>query len=264
MTWQTLTPSDAVEVADWIGERLHPFAKDVGSVVPPGLPAYARIFHPASRSRHWQPEDVRWSEVAAWSGRTVHPEMQFHAIAVPATPSRIVGSSPWNAEPRLGVLSNPQCRALVGLLARFTTTPADCWFCLWEGYGYLTGSVRAFSSGKQGPSPAGSKRQPRWRPHLRFPRPIGNRPDRKRVRLPGRDYLLFRGPVAKAEGWEDGPNLWWPEDRAWCVASEIDFPYTYVAGSQELIDAILKDPAIESLPATDTDGINYSSDRINS
>jgi hypothetical protein len=84
------------------------------------------------------------------------------------------------------------------------------------------------------------------------------------VRLPARDYLLFRAPIHEALGWEDGPNLWWPEDRAWCVASEIDFPYTYVGGSKELINAIDNDPAIEALPATDSDGITYSSDKINS
>jgi hypothetical protein len=83
------------------------------------------------------------------------------------------------------------------------------------------------------------------------------------VRLPGRDYILFRAPVAKAAGWEDGPNLWWPDDHAWCVASEIDFLYTYVGGSQELVDAIVRDPAIEALPARDTDGISYSSDTVN-
>lgn len=48
------------------------------------------------------------------------------------------------------------------------------------------------------------------------------------------------------------------------MASEIDFPYTYVGGSQELIAAIIDDPAIEALPATDTDGIRYDSDKINS
>jgi len=59
-------------------------------------------------------------------------------------------------------------------------------------------------------------------------------------------------------------SSWWPDDHAWCVASEIDFPYTYVGGSQELIAAIIDDPAIEALPATDTDGIRYDSDKINS
>ena len=30
------------------------------------------------------------------------------------------------------------------------------------------------------------------------------------------------------------PNLWWPDDRAWCVASEIDLDYTLVGGPDEL------------------------------
>ena len=48
-----------------------------------------------------------------------------------------------------------------------------------------------------------------------------------------------------------------------CVASEIDLPCSYVGGSQELIDAILTDPAIEALPATLADGITYDSDMVN-
>jgi hypothetical protein len=82
--------------------------------------------------------------------------------------------------------------------------------------------------------------------------------------MPYRDYLLYPAPVTEALGWEDGPNLWWPEDHAWCVASEIDHPYTYVGGSNELIHAILQDPAIEALPARDTDRVAYDSDTINS
>jgi hypothetical protein len=31
------------------------------------------------------------------------------------------------------------------------------------------------------------------------------------------------------------PNQWWPQDRAWCVASEIDLDSTLVAGSQDLV-----------------------------
>jgi hypothetical protein len=95
------------------------------------------------------------------------------------------------------------------------------------------------------------------------PKALGNLPGRKRVSLPSREYLLFRGRPRDAEGWEHGPNLWWPDDHAWCVASEIDLPYTYVGGPPELVDAILRHPAIEALPARDTDGISHSSDKIN-
>ena len=262
MKWQTVAPGDEVEAADWIHGRLHPFAQDVGSVVPVGFAAYARIFHPARSEGRMGASgtivpgvDVRWSDVAGRSGRTVHPEMQFHAIAAPQR-----DSEPRIDEPMLGVLSKSQAGALVGLLSKHTATPNSCWFCLWEGYGYLhPGGIAWFVAARPpfARIKVGFRRlQLRW--STRTPRP-----DQPRVRLPGRDYLLFRGPVAKAEGWEDGPNLWWPDDHAWCVASEIDFPYTYVGGSQELIDAIVQDPAIESLPAKDTDGIRYSSDTVN-
>jgi hypothetical protein len=259
-----MTPSDRVEAADWIRERLHPFsAYRVGSVVPSGFAAYARIFHPAWASRDWNPEEVRWSEVAAWAGRTVHPEMQFHSITTPADSNRS-DPMPWSGEPRLGVLSKPQARALIDLLPTFTSTPDRCWFCLWDGYGYVTGAVVQLSEFKQGSAPARPKRPRRWNLRMPVPKAIGNLPERKRVRLPNRDYLLFQGSIAKAAGWEDGPNLWWPDDHAWCVASEIDHPYSYVGGSQQLIGAIVDHPAIEALPAKVTDGIVYSSDTVNS
>ncbi len=244
--------SDQVQAADWIRDSLHPFAQDVGSVAPPVFPAYARIFHPASIAG--RPEvDVRWSDVASSSGKTVHAQMQFHAIAPPD-----LDPDP----PKLGVLSNRQAEALVGLLAKYTTTPLSCWFCLWDGYGYLHPGGVAHQFFARPPS--ARTRIWLWRLSLRWSTPKPPRADGPRVRLPGRDYLLFHAPLADALGWEDGPNLWWPDDRAWCVASEIDLPYTYVGGPQALIDAIINDPAIEALPATPADGITYDSDKINS
>src|SRR4029077_19918486 len=185
------------EAADWISERLHPFAQDIGSVVPSGFAAYARIFHPAHRSRHWDEEEVRWSEVAAWAGRKVHPGMQFHSITSNAMPAPPDGAMPWSTEPRRGVLSNSQLRALITPLSAFTTTPQACWFCLWEGYGYVTGGVASFTAFKQGAPKAGARRPRRWNLRMPSPKAIGNTPDRKRVRLPARDYLLFKGPIAK-------------------------------------------------------------------
>jgi hypothetical protein len=70
--------------------------------------------------------------------------------------------------------------------------------------------------------------------------------------------------VAQAAGWVDGPNLWWPDDRSWCVASEIDFPYTYVGGPTKLIEEILAHPLLEALPATVDQGITADSDSVNS
>jgi hypothetical protein len=61
----------------------------------------------------------------------------------------------------------------------------------------------------------------------------------------------------------DGPNIWWPDDRAWCVASEIDLPYTYVGGEQGLIEEILTHPALEALPARLDHKMTADGDKIN-
>lgn len=169
MRWQDLKPSDEVQAADWIAGRLHPFGSvTVGSVVPTGFAAYARV------------------------------------------------------ESRTG---------LAPVLARHTATSQRCWFCLWEGYGYLGGG-RSFFWLRAAPA----------RGELRLEMP-NRRPllPKTRVRLPNRDYLFFTGDVTEGEGWEDGPNLGWPDDKAWCLASEIDLDYTLIGGSEELVDDLIRE-----------------------
>ena len=56
--------SSEVGAADWIVERLHPFGSDVGSFVPEGLEAYARVLHPLRRVADGREIKVRWAEVA--------------------------------------------------------------------------------------------------------------------------------------------------------------------------------------------------------
>jgi hypothetical protein len=79
------------------------------------------------------------------------------------------------------------------------------------------------------------------------------------VRLPNRNYLLYAGPVAAVtavaplSGDGQTANLWWPADRAWCVASEIDLAWTYLAGPAGLISALLADSRLEALPARPDD-----------
>jgi len=93
------------------------------------------------------------------------------------------------------------------------------------------------------------------------------------VHLPHRDYLLLAGPLLAAlcMGWHvrpDGfeaqsPNLFWPADRAWCVASEIDFDSTLVGGTAELADAILAAPALDAWAVGPDDALTFDADRIN-
>lgn len=57
----------------------------------------------------------------------------------------------------------------------------------------------------------------------------------------GRDYFLVEAPLGAAarplwsfsgSPWRyQSASLWWPSDRSWCVATEIDAHWTYVAAA---------------------------------
>jgi hypothetical protein len=141
-----------------------------------------------------------------------------------------------------GTLSLAELGALIPLLAGATATPADVWFCLWEGFGYLHRSVSVLSS------PPGPQLvvEPRVDPETWPP-----------LVLPHRNYYLLRGPVRAAPyvsayftapglPWRDGPNLWWPRDRAWFVASEIDLFATHIACPSALARALLEERVLDA------------------
>jgi hypothetical protein len=58
-------------------------------------------------------------------------------------------------------------------------------------------------------------------------------------------------------------NLWWPDDRAWCVATEIDFNTTYVGGSTAGVEDLLGDARFEAMNTLVTNQITSTSDRLN-
>ncbi len=228
--------SAATGEADWIGPRLAPFAGGtVASVVPGGFAAYARLLHPLHPRGDVRPPIVRWAQVAAWSGLTLTRHSQFLDIAVPEHPPS--EPAPWDGEyPIDGSLPDPDATVLTELLAAHTPTPGRCWFCVWDGYGWLHARPPAVADGT-------------------FDAPAvvhGQEPPGARVQLPGRSYLLHAGAVCDALALVDieqqTPNLCWPQDRSWCVATEIDDAYTYVAGSTALIDEVLADPRLEAQP----------------
>jgi hypothetical protein len=229
-----------VSPADWAVSRIGPFGSGVGGLLPHGFAAYARILHPAAARPAASERDggpVRWATVAAWSGRTIHPLVEFDAVARPS--DGVAGSSPPFVEPpREGHLIQPDLSALLDVLARQTDRADRSWFCLWDGYGWV--------------------------------QEARNTP---RVRLPSRDYLLFEGALAAATdmGWQmtdafrapQSPNLFWPDDQRWCVATEIDLDSTFVGGSVALIDGLLADRRLEALPSDLADPVSAGTDEIN-
>jgi hypothetical protein len=149
----------------------------------------------------------------------------------------------------------PDAEVIAAITRGWTSTPEDCWFCAWDGFGW--DSAVEYAAFTATGTPPEIVREPKPDP---VPASVRNGP---RVRLPNREYLLYQGPaeaVAATAGlpgaWGQCASLWWPADRAWCVASEIDLPWTYVGGPRGLIDAILADGRIEALPASPGDPVN--------
>lgn len=186
----------------------------------------------------------------------MHPRAQFEALTRPR-PAISIGQAPFDQPPTVGRLPEPILAGLCDVLAAHTGTPGRCWFCLWEGYGWITGASVDTLGGGARLAPA-------------YDRAIIDGP---RVRLPNREYLLFEGPLDAASemGWRlngrlvspQSPNLFWPDDRAWCVATEIDLDSTYIGGSAALIDELLRDGRWEAWPSQLTDPQWATSDDIN-
>lgn len=245
MAWRWETE---VAAGAWLASRLHGFAIDVSSVVPAGFEAYARIFHPLDGAHR------RWADLARSNGRIAHAEMQWHHIARP------VGSpaaDPYRVDARMGSLPAAELEALVAVLGTRTGRAERCWFAVWEGFGQLHGggAVAVLTSDGSVVHPDGLVP-----PHVRASAP--------RIELPARAYHLASGVLSDVVALEaalggQSPNLWWPDDRSWCVATEIDFTWTYVAGSRSLIDALLLSAELEVLEALPTHRITAAGDELN-
>ncbi len=208
-----LTRTDDVSAGAWMAPRLRGEFGAVTLTVPSGYERYARVCHPATDECG---APVSWLEVAARTGRNAHPTMQWHALVGSSDHLNFRGSLWPGTPPRRGDLAPAALAALCAILAEHTATGNDCLFALWAGYGWIEEEL-----------------------------------GRPQLLLPHREYLLFAGPLSAVSrlgdrhglaGFEpQSPNLFWPADRAWCVASEIDFDSTLVGGTRALIAAILDD-----------------------
>jgi hypothetical protein len=98
--------------------------------------------------------------------------------------------------------------------------------------------------------------------------------ERSRLKLPGREYVVLAGPLRAAVQVPGrlsptSPNLIWPADRAWFVASEIDFDSTLIGGSAELIRSIISSSSssssseFEAWSVGPKDSLTYDADRLN-
>ena len=120
------------------------------------------------------------------------------------------------------------------MLSRHTGNPERCWFAVWEGWGCLAfdrAAVPAFE-------------------------------------IPNRRLLLFAGPITAVgtslcESYFQSPSIWWPDDRAWCVETEVDAMSTYVGGTSECIAELGARNDLEVMTVEPSDGVMWASDQLN-
>ncbi len=111
-------------------------------------------------------------------------------------------------------LSRPECTALLNILQNTT-----CHFAIWTGYNHQL--------------PKSSK--------FKIPR--------------GDEYSLYTGDITGVLAFHNAiqqpPNIWWPEDKAWCIASDIDSHDTFIGASDSHIKAIAATLETEPINLTD-------------
>ncbi|KRA25189.1 hypothetical protein ASD65_12725 [Microbacterium sp. Root61] len=264
-----------------------------------------------------------WREAASAFGTTLHASAQWGRIVrtpMDATgwQQTIAPDGRQYDAPPEGNLDGDLVAAAAQHLVAHTSTPDDGFVAVWEGWGGLVGffgetpSRTFFQIGTGGDTDTdgpddGARRaaeaamydqhntmlgrsihdsfntvlgRPTWQPGI-----LSDEISRgERLRLPGRDYLLFRGgiseltdtdwirqvPWAGGESGTEGlapdaesPNLIWPADRAWVMVSEIDYDSTIVGGSSELIRALQADERLETSPVREGTALTWDADEVN-
>ncbi|MCD2191631.1 hypothetical protein [Actinomycetospora soli] len=151
---------------------------------------------------------------------------------------------------------------LVEVLRSYTGAGERCWFASWEGYGWVWGGIVTFSTD---PATHGLSPEP---DELPVPAKVRDGP---RARRPHRGYVLYTGGLGDAlvlgdldYPWRhrtpipaittEVPDLWWPESRAWFVASDTDLEHcTYLGGTRVLVDQVVAEPRLDATPVDPCD-----------
>ncbi|MFI7743120.1 hypothetical protein [Kocuria rhizosphaericola] len=294
--------SGEIEAGGWIRARLSAAWGTVGSAVPEGFAAYARILHPAPGHRRTPdpgtagssgparttegrgPVDDEaswtWGRVAAETGSTVHPQVQWRQVAGDAGETVVLRGGWVLGPPETGRLEPDLLARLMVLAAPATTTPQELMLGVWDGWGELY-PHRSAPLVREGAT-ARERRAARaelWAAVVaavdpEVARALAHGP---LLELPDRRYVLLQTtahelsdpawPRRAGIGWHHElpgpmPQLIWPADRAWCVASEIDWDSTVVGGSHDLITSVLEDGVLEAVRIEPSDDLSWDGDDL--
>lgn len=176
----------------------------------------------------------------------MHACRQWHVLVGLSDPD-VFEDSKWNGSPPdTGDLPRQVLQPLCRVLDHHTSDPSHCFFGLWDGWAWTT-----------------LHSEPKDELKSNVPYESFHSFDQvkaPRLELPGRKYVLVIGPVSAApqireptNGAGSGlaptsPNLMWPADRSWFLATDIDLDSTLVGGSADLCEAIIDAEGIEAWP----------------
>ena len=186
----------------------------VGAYLPLKDAAFARAMNPV-RSDVAPP--ASWASIAG-EGFVVDASTEWYDVADDRSDGR----------PDEGSLDPETARNLARILRAHTTTPAECFFLVWEGYAGFRDDLL---------------------------------PTVMIELTPGRPMLVLSGDLddgtesVEETPWSRTPQWWVPADGAWLVGNDIYGMSVYVAGTEEAIAEILADETIEAYRATPSTGI---------
>jgi hypothetical protein len=156
-----------------------------------------------------------------------------------------------------------QLPRLFELLAAGTTTPDDCYFCVWEGFGH----AEPATDDDPGYVGVDNSREPIERADARpglapTSAALSSVRPAPKVEVPHRAYWLFRGSLGELGTWDSAaawpgqrrleasqPAFVWPADHAWCVAWDVDPHWAGMGGGTLLISQLIADPLLDVVSA---------------
>jgi hypothetical protein len=214
--------------AAWLEPLLSPGSFEVRMTAPQGFESYARVFFPfvewtADANGNQIEKHISWKDLAEKNGWTAHALMEQETV------SWISDDEIDFRKPRSN-LAPEQLEALLPILTRHTSS-TNGWFLLWDGFGDL--NEGAFDS--------------------KVPK----------LHHPMRSFYIFSGPLASYREFPHDPNYWWPDDRAWCVSTDTDFVWSYVAASAACIEEVVSAPVMDAIETRPENPARSGMDVIN-
>lgn len=193
----------------WALQRQSSDVYRVDFQVPAGFDRYCRILHRVYSSDGTL---LPWSGYAQSVDITIEPQTHWYEITRGDPQLQNVG-------PIESSLDRASAQAFLKFLARHLDPDACIYAGFWIGWSWLHGID----------------------------------PNLPTAPLGLRDYVLFSVPLSvlireyKSDP-SQFPGVLWPEDRSWYLSTDVDYDSTLVGGSEEFIDYLLTDQAVEALP----------------